>query len=479
MNLLKRGREVCPAWMLFLFLSTVSSAQTLSTLVTFDVVNGAEPNASLVQGTDGSFYGTTIVGGHTSCNAPNGCGTVFKITPAGTLIVLHRFCAQAGCPDGSVPFSGLALGTDGNLYGATGAGGAHSGGTIFKITPAGKLTTIYSFCAQSSCADGAGSSTLIQAENGNFYGTSGGGAFGGGTIFKITAQGKLSTLYSFCAVASCTDGIDPVGALYRGTDGELYGTTYAGGAFGYGTVFKLSSAGHLTTLHSFDFTDGANPTAALIQASNGKFYGSTEFGGTAINDCSNGCGTVFTITSSGSFTLVDRLGWSNGAEPYSALIQATDGNLYGTTAAGQGMGTAFNITPWGKITNLVVFCCSDRTGNFPFGGLVQSTNGTLYGTTAGDGFTSNGTVYSLDAGLGPFITFVLSTGKVGSTAQILGQGLTGTTSVTFNGVPATSFTAVSDTYLTAVVPSGATNGKVVVTTPSGTLTSNINFRITK
>jgi uncharacterized repeat protein (TIGR03803 family) len=473
-------RACCAVFVLCLASIAPSSAQTLSTLATFNVADGAEPNASLVQGTDGNFYGTTAIGGNDSCNPPNGCGTVFRITPGGTLTVLHRFCLQSGCPDGEILAGGLVLATDGNFYGATRAGGAHGGGTIFKITPQGKLTTLYSFCALPGCADGGGSSTtLIQASNGNFYGTAGDfGAFEGGTIFKITAQGKLTTLYNFCAISSCVDGTDPVGALFRGTDGELYGTTYAGGAFGYGTVFKLSSAGQLTTLHSFDFTDGANPTAALIQASNGKFYGSTEFGGTAINNCSNGCGTLFSITSAGAFALIDRLGWSNGAEPYSALIQATDGNLYGTTAAGQGMGTAFDITPGGRITNLVVFCCSDRTGNFPFGGLVQSTNGTFYGTTAGDGLTSNGTVYSLDAGLGPFITFVLSTGKVGSTAQILGQGLTSATSVTFNGVPA-SFAAVSDTNMTAVVPGGATSGKVVVTAPSGTLTSNVNFRITK
>jgi uncharacterized repeat protein (TIGR03803 family) len=387
-----------------------------------------------------------------------------------------RQAQRGGCPDGSVPFSGLSLGTDGNFYGA---GGAHSGGTVFKITPHGKLTTIYNSCDLAGCIDGAGSSTLILASNGNFYGTSGAGAFGGGTIFKITPQGRLTTLYSFCALTACADGTDPIGGLYLGADGAFYGTTYGGGAFDYGTVFKLSSAGQFTTLHSFDFTDGANPTAGLIQASNGRFYGSAQFGGRAINDCGEGCGTLFAITSAGKFSVLDVLDWSNGSQPYSAMIQATDGNLYGTTASGQGMGTAFDMTTGGKFSTLVSFCCSSSTGIFPFGGLLQSTNALFYGTTAGDGFVSNGTAFSLDMGLTPFVAFVIPIGRADQTAQILGQGLTGTTSVTFNGVEATSFKVVSDTYLTAVVPSGATTGNVVVTTPSGALTSNVDFRISK
>jgi uncharacterized repeat protein (TIGR03803 family) len=457
----------------------ISGGQTLTTLATFDGGDGAEPNASLVQGTDGSLYGTTEVGGNMSCNAPNGCGTVFKVAPGGALTTLHLFCLQSGCPDGEILVSGLVLGTDGNFYGATGAGGVHSGGTIFRITPEGKLTTLYSFCSQPGCADGGGPSTLIQASNGSFYGTSGAaGAFGGGTVFKVTAQGKLTTLYSFCAKIGCADGSNPLAALVRDADGELYGTTYSGGTFGYGTVFKIAPNGALTTLHSFDFTDGEGPSG-LVEGGIGKFYGATEFGGRVINNCSQGCGTLFEITQSGNFAVLDRLSWSNGAEPTSALIQATDGNLYGATASGLGMGTAFNLTPGGKLTTLAIFCCSTITGIFPFGGLVQSTNGSFYGTTAGDGATSLGTIYSLDVGLGPFVAFVQSNGKIGATAQILGQGLSGTTSVTFNGVAATKFSVVSDTYMTAVVPAGATTGAVVVATPVGNLTSNVSFRITR
>ena len=464
----------------------ISGGQTLTTLVTFEGT-ASDPHASLVQGTDGNFYGTTVTGGNTSCNPPLGCGTAFRVTQTGDLTILHRFCAQTNCGDGSGPLGGLVLGTDKNFYGTTFSGGAHNctgsiecGGSVFEITSQGAFKTLYSFCSQTSCADGEFPyAELLIASSGNLYGTtSAGGAHGDGTIFKITPQGRLTTLYSFCTETSCRDGADPIGGLVRGTDGNLYGTTYGGGAYGYGTVFKLAPSGTLTTLYSFDSTDGANPTASLIQASNGRFYGSTLWGGTVLDVCPFGCGTLFGMSSNGTLATLESFDWSNGYEPSSAFVQATDNNLYATTTQGIGSGTIFKITLRGSLTLLYVFNGA-TDGGLPFGGLIQATNGTFYGTTAGGGAGSAGTVYSLDAGLGPFITFVLSTGKVGGTAQILGQGLTGATSATFNGVPATGFTAVSDTYMTAVVPSGATSGKVVVTTPSGTLTSNVNFRITK
>ncbi len=462
--------------------ATVSAGQILSTLASFGGSNGEEPLASLVQGTDGNFYGTTEIGGNISCNSPNGCGTVFRVTPGGALTTLYRFCLKSGCPDGDTVVSGLVLGIDGNFYGATNEGGAHSGGTVFKITPEGKLTTLYNFCALPGCADGEFPyATLIQASNGDFYGTTYYGGANGpydGTIFKITSSGKFSTIYSFCSLSECADGGEPLGGLVLGIDGNLYGTAHGSGASVYGTVFKLSSTGKLSTLHSFNFTDGQDPTAALVQASNGKFYGSTFSGGIQIDDCQGGCGSLFSITPAGSFATLDTLNWSNGFEPYAAMIQATDGKLYGTTASGLGLGTIFNMTLGGALNTLYIFN-GELNGFSPYGGLTQATNGIFYGTTAGDGFTSDGTVYSLDMGLGPFIAFVQPTGKAGKAAQILGQGLTGTTSVTFNGVPATSFSAVSDTYLTPVVPTGATTGPVVVTTPPGPLTSNVSFRITR
>jgi uncharacterized repeat protein (TIGR03803 family) len=467
-------KTICLGCALFAAMAIASTAQTFTTLATFSGP-ATLPYSALVQGTDGNFYGTTAGGGSYACDPSNGCGTVFKVTPSGTLTTLHTFCRQANCPDGSYPYAGLVLGTDGDFYGGTDGGGAHSKGTVFKITPDGRLTTLYSFCVLTNCADGAGSSTLIEASDGNFYGTGGGGVHGWGTVFKITPQGKLTTLYNFCAQKICVDGADPVAGLVRGTDGGLYGTTYSGGIFGPGTVFKLFPNGKLTTLHSFGYTDGANPAAGLMQDSNGKFYGSTAWGGSVMYVCSKGCGTLFEITATGGFTTLRRFDWSDGYYPYSAMIQATDGNLYGTTVWGLCCGVVFNVTPAGGLTLLSEFN-GGSWGENPIGGLLQATNGIFYGTTAG-GFVTSSTIFSLDMGLGPFVAFVQSTGRVGQTAQILGQGLTGTTSVTFDGVPATSFKVVTDTYMTAVVPSGATTGKVVVTTPGGTRTSNVNFRV--
>jgi uncharacterized repeat protein (TIGR03803 family) len=469
---------------LLAILAVPSRGQTVTALVTFNSENGSAPLSSLVQGTDGNLYGTTETGGNTSCNPPYGCGTIFRVTPEGTLTTLHKFCAQLNCADGATPFTGLVLGTDGNFYGGTAGGGAHAckgnvscGGTIFKLTSQGKLTILYSFCAQENCTDGETPSALIEASDGDFYGTGGGGAYGLGTVFKVTPQGKLTVLYSFCGQSLCADGANPRAGLLRGPDGYLYGSTNGGGAFGYGTIFKVAPGGILTPLHSFDSTDGANPTAALIQGSNGGFYGSTQWGGTVINDCAFGCGTLFRISSSGKLKTLDSFDWSNGYEPYSSMIQATDGNFYGTTAEGVGGGTIFEITSSGSLTTLYTFY-GGSTGIFPFGGLLQATNGTFYGTTSGDGF-SFGTVYSMSVNLGPFVALVQPEGNVGAAAQIIGQGFINTTSVAFSGIHATSFKVVSDTYMTAVVPQGATTGPVVVTTPTAVLTSNVDFRVIK
>lgn len=478
---LRQATRVCWLCALAATFTTYCAAQVFSNLVTFDYANGASPSSALVQGSDGNLYGTTDFYG-SSC-----CGTVFRMTPNGTLTTIYSFCGQANCTDGADPRGGLVPATDQNFYGTTATGGTQNAGTVFKITPQGKLTTLYSFCAQLACADGQYPvGALIEASNGNFYGaTQTAGAHEAGTIFKITSHGKLTTLYSFCALSSCADGSTPMSGLIRGTDGNLYGTTSQGGnngpfscPNGCGTVFKIVSTGTLTTLHSFDFTDGDAPTAALIQASNGRFYGSTFFGGTVLDVCGQGCGTIFAITPKGVLNTQVKFEWNNGDGPSSALIQATDGNLYGTTAVGVGYGTVFKMSPEGRLTILYTFY-GGPSGESPYGGVVQATNGTFYGTTEGNGTEAIGTVYSLSVGLGPFVSFVIPTGKPGQTAQILGQGLIGTTSVTFNGVAAINIKIVSDTYLTVVVPRGATSGKVVVTTPSGTLTSNVNFNVTK
>jgi uncharacterized repeat protein (TIGR03803 family) len=207
--------------------STITSpAQTFIPLVSFDKSNGANPLGNLTQGFDGSYYGTTNKGG------ANNSGTVFQLTPSGTLKTLYSFCAQPNCTDGGAPQAGLVLARNGNFYGTTQVGGANFEGTVFKITPSGTLTTLYSFCAQPNCSDGSNPyAPLVQASNGNFYGaTAVGGANSEGTIFKITPSGTLTTLYSFCAQPNCMDGATPYAGLIQAIDGNFYGTTQQGGA---------------------------------------------------------------------------------------------------------------------------------------------------------------------------------------------------------------------------------------------------------
>jgi len=239
-----------------------AQAQTFTTLHSFDNTDGASPWAAFLQATDGNFYGTTAGGG------PDGYGTVFKITPSGTLTTLHSFDGV----DGSGPYAGLIQATDGNFYGTTGGRGANGYGTVYKITPSGTLTVLYSFCSQSDCTDGAETyAGLIQATDGNFYGTAFiGGANGGGTVYRITPSGTLTVLYSFCSQSGCTDGAYPYGGLVQATNGNFYGTTGGGGAnttecngHGCGTVFEITPSGTLTTLYSFCSQSGCPDGAGL------------------------------------------------------------------------------------------------------------------------------------------------------------------------------------------------------------------------
>jgi len=498
---LNRGKRAYAVVALCAATAIALPAQTFTTLFSFDGTDGLRPNAALVQATNGDLYGTTSGGGVQPAGAGGG-GTVFKITPSGTITTLYNFCSQGGslCTDGAGPYAGLVQATNGDFYGTTEFGGSSSGcyqcGTVFKITPSGTLTTLYSFCTQSGCTDGTYPiGGLVQAANGDLYGTT---AFGGdaacsfaglggcGTIFKITPSGALTTLYTFCTQSGCTDGQSPAAGLVQATNGDFYGTTQGGGAgclpYSCGTVFKITPGGTLTTLYSFG-TDGVSPLAGLVQATNGDFYGTTSAGG------ANGGGTVFRITPSGTLTTLysfcsrDPEYCLDGDQPVAGLVQATDGDFYGTTEYGGApsggfAGTVFKITPSGKLTTLYSFCaqsgCTD--GEYPEAGLFQATNGTLYGTTYFGGTNGDGAVFSLSVGLGPFVETQPTFGEVGQFREILGTDLTGATSVSFNGTPA-SFTVVSPSLIAARVPAGATSGKVQVVTPGGTLSSNVPFRV--
>jgi uncharacterized repeat protein (TIGR03803 family) len=465
---------------LFLFcmaVSIISPAQEFKTLTSLNDTDGESPRGALAQGIDGNLYGTTATD-----------GVAFTLTLRSKLTVLEYFSSVAA----SSPITNLAQTRGGRFYGTTADGGGSQVGTVFELTPTGTLSVLYDFCAQTGCTDGSVPlGGVVLATDGNLYGTtSGGGAIGDGTVFKITLQGALSVIYSFCSQPNCADGYSPVGPLVQATDDNFYGTVQLGGASGCGTVFRVTPSGTLTTLHSFIGTDGQTPVGGLVQAPDGNFYGVTESGGPG-GSCGGaptaGTGTVFMVTPEGTLTTLysfcSQPSCADGASPLAGLIRATDGNFYGTTQfggttiAGQcpdGCGTIFKITPQGTLTTLHSFVRSD--GDMPSAGLIQATNGVLYGTTLTGGTVGNGTIFGVDIGLDQFVETLPASGAIGSTIDILSQGLTGTTAVSFNGIAA-SFTVVSDTYLTATIPGGATTGYVSITTPSATLKSNLKFRV--
>ncbi len=470
-------------------MTIVSSAQTLNTLVYFRGNNGVNPTAGLVQGIDGNLYGTTFQGG-----ANGGYqGTVFQTTLSGTLTQLHSF---AGYPtDGSFPYAGLVQGADGNFYGTTGNGGTSSNcdkgcGTVFELSPNNgnwTFTLLHSFDGNDGSYPEGG---LIQATDGNLYGTTFSGGTGNncvdfqpqgcGTVFKLSPNNgswTFTLLHSFNFI----DGDSPYAGLVQAANGNFYGTTAQGVVTGHicsvgcGTVFEMTPTGTVTTLHTFTGTDGIFPDSALVQATDGNFYGTTSGDGQPAY-----YGTVFKITPTGTLTTLHSFDGTDGYLPNAPLVQATDGDFYGTTAEGganQG-GTIFKISATGTLITLYNFCaqmyCADGDG--PEGGLVQDTNGTFYGTAFSGGAFQAGTVFSLDVGLTPFVKTQPTSGKVGAPVIILGTNLTDSNSVTFNGTAA-AFNVVSASEITTTVPAGATTGPVQVTTPSGVLTSTVNFQV--
>jgi len=439
--------------MLFAAAATVTTAQTYTDLYNFDGTNGSNPPnmGTLAQGRDGNLYGTTSGGG------ANNYGVVFKITPSGMLKVLYNFDGAHG----SGPNCALTLGTDGNFYGTTQGGGDNGYGTIFKITKSGTLTTLYSFTVGASPF-----APPIQGTDGNFYGTYNTTVPGGGT-YKITPSGTVTLLAPLPE--------ESYAPLLLGTDGNFYGTTLHYYSNEGGTAFKMTPTGIVTILYSFSrYSRPGRPYGPLIQGSDGNFYGTTLSGGQK-----NG-GVVFKLTPQGAITVLHNFGDipNDGINPFAGVVEATDGNFYGVayTSGAMNGGVLFQITPAGAYSILHNFgdIGYDGVGPAP---LMQHTSGKIYGLTSDGGTYNYGVVYSLDIGPRPFVKLVSTIGKVGRIVEVIGQGLKGTTAVSFNGTPAT-FTIVCDTYLVTNVPSGATTGFVDVTTPGGTLQSNQRFNVT-
>jgi uncharacterized repeat protein (TIGR03803 family) len=387
-----------------------ASGQTFTSLWQFGSLSndadGGSPGAALIQGRDGNFYGTSGWTNQVHC-------TVFKITPQGTLTTLWQFGSLSNNTDGTSLMSGLVQGRDGDFYGTTASGGTnHYAGTAYKITSAGTLTPLWQFGSLSNDADGRGPNGLIQGSDGNFYGTTIGEELNNhGTVFRITPDGSLTTLYAFGNFAG--DGVDPFATVVQGSDGNFYGTTASGGAFNHGTVFQMTLAGALTNIWQFTGgTDGALPDTALVQGPDGNFYGATEIGG------SNNRGVIYRITSAGTLTPLWQFGSlsnvADGNSPNAALVLGSDGNFYGTAVGGgtneyHTVGTVFKITPAGTLTPLWQFGSLSNypfsaDGDAPHGGLVQGSDGAFYGTTTFGGTNGGGaygTVFKLCVPLNP------------------------------------------------------------------------------
>jgi uncharacterized repeat protein (TIGR03803 family) len=443
------------------------SAQAQTYTVLFDFLTGGPgpqwPGGPIPQGRDGDLYGWSYNGGSTNN------GSIWKTDPSGMVGAIYSFASGNDCQNG------MTLGADGNFYGTalTNCGGA---GYVFKITPTGTLTVLHTF---TGTPDGYGPGLLTQYIDGNFYGVTGtGGANNLGSVFKITPAGILTILHSF----DNTNGLaNPSYGLTVGNDGNFYGTTVSGN----GTVFKMTPSGVVTVLHSFAGppNDGQAPVSGVILGKDGNFYGTTQYGGSVVYDEFFNEGTVFKMTPTGTVTILHNfnLGTDYAIFPTAPLLQATDGNFYGTADScdqfGCGTQDLYKVIPSGTLTVLEEFTGSG-SGLYPYWPLIQDTNGIMYGVTQQGGTTNGGVLYSLNISAAPFASLVSTSGKEGAKVGILGQGFTAASVVKFGGTQATTIQRSGATFISATVPPLALTGSVTVTTGATTLTSNNKFKVT-
>jgi uncharacterized repeat protein (TIGR03803 family) len=348
--------------------------------------DGGTPNSGLAEGPDGNYYGTTAGGG--SFDA----GTVFCMTPDGQETLIHQF-ATGSVTDGSSPLGGIVAGRDGTFFGATQFGGTSGLGTVFQVDAGGALHIVYSFGAVSGDAvEPIG--TLIRGTDGNLYGTTKvGGTQGLGTLFQVTPAGGEHVVYSFGANA--TDAAQPTDGVIQGRDGNFYGITHQGGQNGTGAVFRVTPGGTETVLYSADsatVTNGATLLSSLVEGTDGYLY-VDDYGGGA-----HGSGAFLRIDKAGGQAVLYSFGGTagDGAKPTGSLIQASDGNFYGTTQSGGAYagGTVFQITPSGRETVVYSFGGAMNDGNTP-SGLIQGSDGNVYGTTISGGAHGIGTFFRL------------------------------------------------------------------------------------
>jgi uncharacterized repeat protein (TIGR03803 family) len=411
-------------------------------------------------------------------------GAVIVATPSGAITDLFSFCKATTCPTGAGPYLSLLQVSNGNFFGFT--LGTAGNGTIFRLSPTGVINNLYDFCASNVCTDGQSPRTnMIQARNGYIYGTTnaGGTSHNAGTIFRMTTAGALTTVYDFCQLTNCLDGGGPLGfgSLIQATDRNLYGATRNGGK-GFGTLYQLSLSGTLKTIYKFckarvgtnPCTDGSQPDG-LVEGLDGNFYGVASGGG------ANNAGVFFKVTRYGGLTVLynfcSQAGCADGEGP-TGLILGSDGNFYGTTANPSSSAavpnTIFQITPTGAYTLLYSSDVRTQSGVLS---VMQSTDGNFYATNDVGGANGLGSLFKISTGLGPFVKALRPYGFIGQTAYIMGTGLTGSTSVTFNGTATTTLSVVSDSEITAVIPAGSTSGTLQVVTPGGTLSGVVPFQV--
>jgi len=427
--------------------------------------NGYFPS-SLVEGIDGNFYGVTA-GGGTGLNAQ---GTVFKITPSGQLSVIYSF---AEMPDGSLPFgsgpNSLVEGTDGFLYGVATFNGANGLGTVFKLSKSGVIQDLHNFCGTPSCTDGAYPAFVRQALDGNFYGATGPAGYPADILFRISSTGTFKVLHTFDPPAH-PDGAGAFGLL-QAPDANFYSTTVAGGQnTPFNSVFSFNpSTSAYKILHGFNWPNIAQ--SGLAQASSGELFGLQTNS------------ILYEISTAGAYKKIGPLSTTQYLDGH--ILQASDGNLWGDFQGGDcsDQGMVFAATIAGSVLQNLVFNCT--TDGQQLGSMVQAADGKFYGVTFGSGVATtdsitNGTIWSIDAGLPKpsptIVNFAPTTGAVGTKVLLQGAHFVGTTAVTFNGVKA-SFKLLTANYISVNVPSGATTGKVAVTNAGGTTKSTKAFTV--
>jgi uncharacterized repeat protein (TIGR03803 family) len=471
---MKTIRVFIAVMILVLAASWSAQAQTLTTLYSFCAItnsgficsDGSTPS-HLIHGTDGNFYGSTTSGG------TNDLGTIFKLTPEGTLTTLHQFSGHLGVADGSVPL--LSLESGGLFYGAAVGGGTNNHGTIFTITSAGTFTTLHEFSGTNGVADGSGPEVLLPSGSSFIGDTALGGTNNDGTIFTITPAGTLTTIHVFSGTNGVADGSLPVLTLANGA--SFIGSTFSGGTFNTGTVFQITAGGVFTTLHQFTGTDGSEP---IVTAKNGaNFIGTTAIGG------SNGFGTAFEMTSSGTVTTFYQFSGTNGvmdgSSPGLEPITDSAGGFYGVTQDGgtNAAGLIFTLTTSGTLTPVYDFCsvsnCAD--GSAPDGFIASGGN--LFGTTDEGGANGGGgTVYKLipagGIGGGGGCTFALNLTNASPSAA---GGAATVSVITSNGC---AWTAVSnDGFITVTGSSSGTgNGTVHYTVAANSSTNPVSGTMT-